>query len=103
MQGKIERPLGSIFGDSPEIRVTDFLREESPRDTPIDEIVRFTSLNKDIVQSTLSKLLNLGLVEETRKLRRAQFYKLSANEAVLALMNFMLLVLKNRQENLSNQ
>ncbi len=67
-----------VFGDSPLIRVMDFLLEEGRTfDYSLTEIAK----NSDVAWSTLHtifpRLEKLGFVKETRRIAQAKLYKLN--------------------------
>ena len=69
--------LRLVFGDSPIVKVIDFLIEHREFDYNLTEIAR----NADIGWSTLhqfwKELVMLGLVKKTRRIGRAEMYKLA--------------------------
>lgn len=66
-----------VFGDAPIVKVIDFFLDNREFDYSLTDIAR----NADIGWSTLhlfwSKLVGLGIVEKTRRIGRAELYRLN--------------------------
>jgi len=71
------------FGDSPIVKVIDFFLDHREFDYSLTDIAK----NADIGWSTLHlfwhRIVNLGIVAPTRKIGRAQLYKLNTNSPLV--------------------
>lgn len=72
-----------VFGDSPIVKVVDFFLDNREFDYSLTDIAK----NADIGWSTLhqfwNNLVNLGIVVKTRKIGRAELYKLNTNSPLV--------------------
>ncbi len=72
-----------VFGDSPIVKVIDFFLDNREFDYSLTDI----SKNADIGWSTLhgfwKDLVNLGIVTKTRRIGRAELYKLNINSLLV--------------------
>ena len=72
-----------VFGDSPIVKVMDFFLDNSEFDYSMTNIAK----NSDIGWSTLhgfwKDLVKLGIVTKTRRIGRAELYKLNSNSPVV--------------------
>ena len=72
-----------IFGDSPIVKVIDFFLDNREFDYSLTDIAK----NADIGWSTLHQFWNnivkLGIVTKTRKIGRAELYKLNPNSPLV--------------------
>ena len=72
-----------VFGDSPIIKVIDFFLENREFDYSLTDIAK----NSDIAWSTLHQFWNgivkLGIVINTRRIGRADLYKLDMNSPIV--------------------
>lgn len=67
-----------VFGDSPLIRVLDFLLEEGRTfDYSLTEICRHSGVAWSTLHEIFPKLENLKIVKETRRIAQAKLYKLN--------------------------
>lgn len=77
--------LGDFLGDTPEIRLVDFLTQNMRFDYTLTELKQYTGLSKPTLLKAVRILLRNRLVEETRTVGRAKFYALTDNEITKAL------------------
>ena len=72
-----------VFGDSPIVKVIDFFLDNREFDYSLTDIAK----NADIGWSTLhgfwNHLVKVGIVTKTRKIGRAELYKLNLNNPVV--------------------
>ncbi len=72
-----------VFGDSPIVKVIDFFLDNREFDYSLTDIAK----NADIGWSTLhqfwSNIVKLGIVTKTRKIGRAELYKLNLNSPLV--------------------
>ena len=72
-----------VFGDSPIVKVIDFFLDNQEFDYSLTDIAK----NSDIGWSTLhgfwKDLVKVGLVKKTRRIGRAELYKLDLNNPVV--------------------
>lgn len=78
--GEIE----SIFGGTPEIKILDFLVGWPQYDYSIPELAQHTGLSRPTVAEAIERMEKNFLVEPTRKVGKAQLYKLAKNRIVRA-------------------
>ena len=72
-----------VFGDSPIVKVIDFFLDNAEFDYSLTDIAK----NSDIGWSTLHQFWNdivrLGIVIKTRRIGRAELYKLNSNSQIV--------------------
>ena len=72
-----------VFGDSPIVKVIDFFLDNREFDYSLTDIAK----NADVGWSTLhgfwSNIVKLGIVLKTRKIGRAELYKLNLNSPLV--------------------
>ena len=72
-----------VFGDSPIVKVIDFFLDNREFDYSLTDIAK----NADIGWSTLhqfwNELFKLGIVTKTRRIGRAELYKLNINSSLV--------------------
>ncbi len=72
-----------VFGDSPIVKVIDFFLDNREFDYSLTDIAK----NSDIGWSTLhgfwKELVKLGIVAKTRRIGRAELYKLNINSPLV--------------------
>ena len=72
-----------VFGDSPIVKVIDFFLDNREFDYSLTDIAK----NADIGWSTLhgfwGNIVKLGIVVKTRKIGRAELYKLNSNSPLV--------------------
>lgn len=65
------------FGDSPRLRVLDFLIGNHFFDFPITEIAKGSNVSYNSLKSFFFQMIKDGFVIETRRLGKSDFYKLN--------------------------
>lgn len=67
------------FGDTPQLRVIDFLIENHFFDYPITEIARESNVSYNSLKSFFNDFVNTGILVKTRKVGKSDYYKLDIN------------------------
>ncbi|MBU4069711.1 MAG: hypothetical protein KJ646_01905 [Nanoarchaeota archaeon] len=65
------------FGDTPQLRVLDFLIENHFWDFPITEIAKESNVSYNSLKVFFEQFLNSGILIKTRKLGKSNYYKLN--------------------------
>jgi|SRR3989344_5225262 len=65
------------FGDTPKLRVLDFLIDNHFFDYPLTEIARESNVSYNSLVSFFSDWIKLGVVIQTRKIGKSDYYKLN--------------------------
>lgn len=65
------------FGDTPQLRVIDFLIENHFFDYPLGEIARSSNVSYNSLKSFFSQFIESGVVVKTRKVGKSEYYKLN--------------------------
>lgn len=81
------------FGDTPQLRVFDFLIGNYFFDFPPTEIARESNVSYNSLKAFLPKLIKSGILVKTRKIRKSDYYKLNTENHFiknLIKMNWML-------------
>ena len=71
------------MGDSPFIRVLDFLIENEIWDYSLQDISDNTDLARNTVSKVLDKMLGLGMVVNTRTVGRSKMFQINRQEPVV--------------------
>lgn len=85
------------FGDTPQLRVVDFLIENHFFDYPVTEIARESNVSYNSIKIFFDDFIKSGFVIKTRKVGKSDYYKLNMdNEFVKNLIKLdWMLVKKN--------
>ena len=85
------------FGDTPQLRVIDFLIENHFFDYPITEIARESNVSYNSIKVFFNQFIKSGIVVKTRRIGKSDYYKLNLeNEFVKNLVKLdWMLVKKN--------
>jgi len=76
-----------FLGDTPQLRVLDFLIDNHPFDYPLTEIARNSEVSYSTLQIFWDKLEKNGIVIKTRRVGKSDLYKLNTeNHAVKQLI-----------------
>lgn len=67
------------FGDTPQLRVLDFLIDNHPFDFPITEIARESNVSYNSLKKFFNNLIQTEIVCRTRKIGKSDYYKLNTN------------------------
>ena len=65
------------FGDTPQLRVFDFLIDNHFFDYPMTEIARESNVSYNSLKLFFPRLVNSGILIKTRKIGKSQYYKLN--------------------------
>ena len=65
------------FGDTPQLRVIDFLIDNHFFDFPITEIARESNVSYNSIQVFFEQFIKSGIVEKTRRIGKSDYYKLN--------------------------
>ncbi len=63
------------LGDTPQLRVFDFLIDNQFFDYPITEIARESNVSYNSLKSFFQQLIDFGIVIKTRKIGKSEYYK----------------------------
>lgn len=67
------------FGDTPKLRVLDFLIDNHFFDFPITEIARQSNVSYNSLKQFFPSIVKSGIVSKTRKIGKSDYYKLNIN------------------------
>jgi len=86
-KGLGEGPLERLLGHFASVKMLDFLSTFQEFDYSTTDIARNTGLSLKTVQRELPKLLEYGLIENSRAVGRAQMYRMKQNSPVASKLN----------------
>jgi ABC-type microcin C transport system permease subunit YejB len=69
------------FGDTPQLRVLDFLIGFNFFDYPLTEIARNSNVSYNSLKSFFDYFIKSGIVIKTRKVGKSAYYKLNTNNS----------------------
>ncbi|MEK6897542.1 MAG: hypothetical protein AABW93_03360 [Nanoarchaeota archaeon] len=69
------------FGDTPQLRVLDFLIGFNFFDYPLTEIARNSNVSYNSLKSFFDNFLKSGIVIKTRKIGKSDYYKLNTDNS----------------------
>ena len=72
-----------VFGSSPLIKVLDFLMTYREFDYSLSDITKESGVGWNTLHSFFFKLVEKGIVKETRRVGRAKLYKLNTNSLIV--------------------
>ncbi len=72
-----------VFGDSPVIKVLDFLLDNREFDYSLSDIARGADVGWSTLHQFWSDFVKIGLVKKTRRIGRAELYKLDASNSLV--------------------
>lgn len=72
-----------LFGDYPAVRVIDFLITFREFDYPLTEIAENAGVAWSTIHTIFPRLVEMGIVKKTRKIGRAQLYKLDTKNPLV--------------------
>ncbi len=64
-----------VFGDTPKLRVLDFLIENHMFDYPMTEIARGSNVSYNSIKGFFSNWIKEGIIIRTRKIGKSDYYK----------------------------
>lgn len=67
------------FGDTPQLRVMDFLIDNQFFDFPMTEIAKGSNVSYNSLKLFFSNLILTGVIYKTRKVGKSDYYKLNIN------------------------
>ena len=93
------------FGDTPQIRVIDFMIGNHFFDFPLTEIARGSNVSYNSLKSFIDRFLKTGFLIKTRKVRKSDYYQLNLeNDFVKNLMKLDWMLTKSyAQDDLMSQ
>jgi len=74
------------FGDSPRLRVLDFLIGNHFFDFPITEIARGSNVSYNSLKTFFQQMIEDGFIIKTRKVGKSDFYKLNTENHFVKLL-----------------
>lgn len=78
-----------VFGNSPQIKIIEFLLEGWEIDFPITTIHEMTNVSRVTISKILNDLLKKRIVKHTRNLGSSKMYKLNSDDKRVKLMSKM--------------
>lgn len=69
--------LSEYFGDTPQLRVLDFLIDNHFFDYPVTEIARGSNVSYNSLKVFFNHFINSGIVIKTRKVGKSDYYKMN--------------------------
>lgn len=69
----------NYFGDTPQLRIMDFLIDNHFFDYPVTEIARESNVSYNSLKSFFPNMIKAGIVCKTRKIGKSDYYKLNMN------------------------
>ena len=69
------------FGDTPQLRVIDFLIDNHFFDYPLTEIARESNVSYNSLKAVFPAFLNSGVVCKTRRIGKSDYFKLNMNNS----------------------
>ena len=75
--------LLEIFGDSPRMKMIDFLLENHIFDYSKRQIADFSEISYNTLETFWEQVIKLGLVKKTRKVGKSQMYMLNMDNQII--------------------
>jgi len=72
-----------VFGSSPKTRIIDFYMDNKIFDFTKKEVIEDLGMSKKTFYKYFPEIRNMGIVKPTRKIGRAQLYKLNLNNTIV--------------------
>lgn len=69
------------FGDTPQLRVMDFLIDNQFFDFPMTEIARGSNVSYNSLKLFFNNLVQTGIIYKTRKIGKSDYYKLNIHNS----------------------
>ena len=69
------------FGDTPQLRVLDFLIDNHFFDYPMTEIARSSNVSYNSLKLFFNKFIDSGILIKTRRIGKSDYYKLNLNNS----------------------
>jgi len=67
------------FGDTPQLRVMDFLIDNQFFDFPMTEIARGSNVSYNSLKLFFNNLIQTGIIYKTRRIGKSDYYRLNIN------------------------
>jgi len=67
--------FNDLFGDTPQLRVFDFLIDNHFFDFPMTEIARGANVSYNSLKMFFPKLIETGIIAKTRRIGKSDYYK----------------------------
>ena len=84
------------FGDTPQLRVMDFLMDNEDFDYPITEIARGSNVSYNSIVAFFYQFVETGIISKTRKRGKSDYYKINLeNNFVRKLMQIDWILTEN--------
>ena len=74
------------FGDTPQLRVLDFLIENYIFDFPMTEIARESNVSYNSIKLFFEKFVKSGILTKTRKVGKSDYYKLNVENPFVRIL-----------------
>ena len=84
------------FGDTPQLRVLDFLIDNHFFDFPITEIARESNVSYNSLKKFFNNLVKTEVIYKTRKIGKSDYYKLNINNSFVKNVMKLDWILTNR-------
>ena len=84
------------FGDTPQLRVLDFLIDNHFFDFPITEIARESNVSYNSLKKFFNNLVKTEVIYKTRKIGKSDYYKLNTNNSFVKNVMKLDWILTNR-------
>ncbi len=92
------------FGDTPQLRVLDFLIDNHFFDYPMTEIARESNVSYNSIKLFFPKFIESGIVIKTRKVGKSDYFKLNINNPfIVKLMQLDWSLVKNATSPISEK
>lgn len=72
-----------VFGESPVVKVIDFLIDNREFDYSLTDITKGAEIGWSTIHQFWKELVTLGIVKKTRKIGRAELYKLNVESPLV--------------------
>ena len=72
------------FGDTPQLRVLDFLIDNHFFDFPVTEIARGSNVSYNSLMKFFGSLMKNGIIIKTRRIGKSDYYKLNMNNSFVS-------------------
>jgi len=68
-----------VFGDTPQLRIYDFLIDNHFFDFPLTEIAKGANVSYKSLQKIFPEMIGLGIVKKTRRIGKSDYYQPNIN------------------------
>jgi len=89
------------FGDTPQLRIFDFLIDNHFFDFPLTEIARGSNISYNSLKKHFAEFVKNGIIYKTRKVGKSEYYKLALENPLvknLIKLDWMLIKRHNKLE-----